>query len=225
MPTATPATSPIPSCCTNSRSMSGDAVVRVQDPLDEPEHEQHGDRVVEPSLALERALEPLAQPGAAQQREHRRAVGRRHDRAEQQPFQRREVEQPGRREAGDERGDDRAGQRQPDRRAQHGADLAPAGGEPALEQDQRQRDDADRLRQVEVGEVDPAERVGADEHADAEEQHEAGQPHSPRDKRRREGRRQQGAGDQDAFGVRQTRSMSGSATRASCRPARCRRRP
>src|SRR5215217_2938001 len=46
----------------------------------------------------------------------------------------------------------------------------------ALEQDQGERDDADGLRLLEVVEVDEPEAVGADEHADPEEQDEAGQP-------------------------------------------------
>ena len=221
----TPATSPIPSCWANSHEHVGEPVAGMHDPLDEPEHEQHGDRVVEARLALERALQPLAQPGAAQQREHRGAVGRGDDRADQQALERREAEQPRGGQAGDDRGDQRARQREPDRRPQHRPDLAPAGGQPALEQDQGERDHADRLGEVGVVELDQAEAVGADRHAQAEEQHEAGQPHAPRDQRRGERRGQQGADDQDALAVLQARSISARATPASCRPARCRRRP
>ena len=134
--------------------------------------------------------------------------------AQQQALERREVEQPRRGEARDGGGDQRADHRQADRGPQHRPDLAPAGGQAALEQDQRERDDADRLGELEVGEVDPAEPVGADEHADAEEQHEAGQPQAPRHQGRGERRREQRSGDEDGCTVVQARSMSTS------RPAR-----
>ena len=58
------------------------------------DHEQHGDRVVEARLALERAGELAPQRRAAQQREGRGAVGRGDDRAEQQALERGQVEQP-----------------------------------------------------------------------------------------------------------------------------------
>ena len=49
--------------------------------------------------------------------------------------------------------------------AEHRPDLAPAGGQAALEEDQRQRDDADRPRQLDVlevaAEVDQAEPVAS----------------------------------------------------------------
>ena len=40
------------------RAMSSDAVAGLLDPVDEPEHQQDGDRVVEARLALERARQP-----------------------------------------------------------------------------------------------------------------------------------------------------------------------
>ena len=50
-----------------------------------------------------------------------------------------------------------------DRRAEHRADLHQARGQAALEQDQRQRDDPDRARELVVVERDPAGAVGADQ--------------------------------------------------------------
>ena len=47
------------------------------------------------------------------------------------------------------------------------------GREPALEQDQRERDDADDAGVLGVVEVDQAEAVGAQQHPEAEEQDEA----------------------------------------------------
>ena len=76
-PTAAPTARPIPSCRTSSHDHVGEPVARLLDPLDEPEHEQDGDRVVEARLALERARELALERRAAQQREDRRAVGRR----------------------------------------------------------------------------------------------------------------------------------------------------
>ena len=56
---------------------------------------------------------------------------------------------------------------------------------------------ADRARELVVGERDQPEPVGADEHADAEEQHEAGDPQAAGEQRRREAEREQQARDQD----------------------------
>ena len=81
-----------------------------------------------------------------------------------------EVEQPRRRHAGDRRRDEGAHQRQAKRRAQHRPDLVEARREAALEQDQRERDDADRARELVVAlraaELDPAQAVRADHHAE-----------------------------------------------------------
>ena len=94
-------------------------------------------------------------------------------------------------------GRERAERRQDDRRLQHGPDLLEAAGEPALEQDQRHGDDARLAGELEVVEVDPAEPVGADQHAQAQHQHEAGQAEPPRREGGRETRRQQEAGEQE----------------------------
>ena len=53
-------------------------------------------------------------------------------------------------------------------------DLAPAGGEPALEQDQDQADRPERPGQLGVVEVDPADPLRPDEHPEAEEEQQAG---------------------------------------------------
>ena len=95
--------------------------------------------------------------------------------------------------------------RQADRRPQHRADLVEARGQTALEQDQRQRDDPDRPRQLVVVEVDPAGPVGADEHPDAEEQHEAGHAQPPGQQRGDERGGEQGAGGEDQLAVSHAR--------------------
>ncbi len=83
------------------------------------------------------------------------------------------------------------------RRAQHGPDLLEAAGEAALEQDHRHGDDARLARELEVVEVDPAQPVGADQHPEAEHEHEAGQAETARREGGRETRRQQEAGEQE----------------------------
>ncbi len=75
----------------------------------------------------------------------------------------------------------------------HRPDLRPAARQPALEQDQRQRDDRAVLRRLVVAEVDPAESVDADRHPDAEHEHQAGQPQAPGEQRRADARGQQRA--------------------------------
>ena len=133
-----------------------EAVVGLLDVLDQREDQQHGDRVVEARLALERTRQPPPQGRVAQQREDRRAVGAREHRADEQALLEVEAEQQRRRHAGDRRRDRGGDERQRDRGPEHRADLHEAGGQAALEQDQRQGDDPDRAGQLVVAEVDPA---------------------------------------------------------------------
>ena len=179
MPTARPTAPPIVISWTNFRREVDDAVVRVLDPLDEAQDEQDRDGVVEAGLALERPREAAAQRRSAQQGEDRRAVGRGEHGADEQAFEERQVEDHRRGVAGDQRRDQRADGGQGQRGPQDGPDLAEARAEPALVQDEREGDDPDRLGELVVVEVDPAEPVGADRHADPEEQHEARQPNAP----------------------------------------------
>ena len=101
------------------------------------------------------------------------------------------------RDGGQRRGPERAERGQDHRRAQHGPDLLEAAGEAALEQDHRDGDDARLARELEVVELDPAQAVGADQHPEAEHQHEAGQAETARREGGRETRRQQEAGEQE----------------------------
>jgi hypothetical protein len=91
-PTSAPAAKPIAISCTKRRARSPGRS-RALDPLDEAQDEQHGDRVVEARLGLERAGQAAAQRRPAQQREDRRAVGRAEDRADEQPLEQRQVEE------------------------------------------------------------------------------------------------------------------------------------
>ena len=99
------------------------------------------------------------------------------------------------------------GQRRGEQRAERGErrSTSPApGGSPSKPLD---RPPSNRIsasatmpacaRELEVVEVDPAEPVGADQHAEAEHEHEAGQAQTPRRERGGETRRQQEAGEQE----------------------------
>ncbi len=177
------------------------AVGRVLQPLDEADDEEHGDGVVEARLALEREREPPPQRGALQQGEHRRAVGRGEDRAEEQPLERREVEQERGGEARDRRGDGGADDGEPERRTEHRAQLLPAGRQTALEEDHREPEHADEARGVVVVEVQAADPVAAGRHPDREQDHERGQPDAPGEQRRQDAGGEQAAAEQDETGL------------------------
>jgi hypothetical protein len=76
-------------------------------------------------------------------------------------------------------------------------DLRPARGEPALEEDQHQRDRAERPRQLVVLEVDAADAFGAGQHPEREEQQQRRDPHAVGEQRADDPGGQQDAGDED----------------------------
>ena len=125
-----------------------------------------GGGVVEPRLRLERAGQPLGQRQRAEHREHRGRVRRRADGAEQDRQLPRQAEEV----VGADR-DDRDGHRhaegrqrqpQPDARAH----LPPVGGETTLGQDDRQRAEAQRVRELRVVERDRERSALAEQDAD-----------------------------------------------------------
>ena len=179
----------------------GEAVVGLLDPLDEADHQQDRHRIVEARLGLERPGEAAPQRRGAQQGEDRRAVRDRQDRPEQEPLERREPEQPRGGEPGDHGRDQRAdaGEHQP--RSQHRPDLSEAGGQPTLEEDRRQGDDAHPTRELVVGEVDPAEAVGPHDHAEGKEEQQPRHLQPAREERPAERGRQQRPGHQDELTV------------------------
>ena len=155
-----------------------ETVAVALDRLDAADDEQDRDRVVDARLALQRAGEPAAQGRAAQDGEDRGGVGGGHRRAEQQRLERVEVEQQRRRDGGQHGRAQRPQRGEGDRRPEHRPDLAEAGRQAALEEDEGERDHAGRTRQLEVvldvaPEIDQAEAVRPDEHADAQHQDEA----------------------------------------------------
>ena len=173
----------------------GEPEAGLLDPFDEADHQQQGDRVVHPRLALERARQALFQGRAAQHGEDRRRVGGGDRGADDHPFEQAEAEDPvggEPRRAGGDRGADR---RHRGGGAEHRADLPPAGGQAALEEDQDEGDRAQGAGQLDVVELDPADPLRAGQHAEAEEEQQAGDADAvgeqgAEDARRRAGRRQ-----------------------------------
>ena len=121
---------------------------------DDPD-EHDGRCVVEARLRLERAGQPLGQRQRPEHGEHRRGVGGRADRAEQDGQLPRQAEQV----VGAD-GHDRDRHRDPDGRQRQAepdarAHLSPVGGEAALGQDDRQRPEPERVGELRVVEGDP----------------------------------------------------------------------
>ncbi len=133
---------------------------------------------------------------------------RRDDRAEQQALERRETEEEVSGHGRDRCSGERADRRERDARPEHRPDLRPAGREPSLEQDQRDRDDADRARQLDVVELQHRQAVGAERHPEQQEEDEAGDPQSARRERRADAERQQESRDEDQPSVGQATSVS-----------------
>ena len=106
---------------------------------------------------------------------------------------------------------DRPDRRQRDRGAEHRPDLAPAGGQPALEQDQDQADRPQGPGQLGVVELDPADPLGAEQHAEAEEEQQARHPDPVGHLGGEQAGREQEAGDEDQLIVRQGTKVPGSA--------------
>ena len=138
---------------------------------------------------------------AAQHGEDRGAVGRGDRGADDQSLERAEVEQPLGGEAGDHRGDQGPDYRQRERRPDNRPDLLPAGGQATLEEDQQEPDRAQRPGQLGIIEVDPEQAVGADQHAETEEEHQAGNPDPIGDHRGADAGGEQQPADQDQLGI------------------------
>ena len=95
------------------------------------------------------------------------------------------------------RGEQRADRREREAHSEDRLDLLPARGKTALEEDQRQRDDADRLRHLEADEVDDVEPVRADDDAEHEEEHQTRHSRATGHQRRCDCEREQNTRDQN----------------------------
>ena len=155
-------------------------------PLDEPDHEDRRERVVDPALELEHRLDATAQTDASHGGEDRRGVGRRDDGSDQERGAPVHVEGHvggHRRNAGRDR--------HAERREQHrGASDPPhrrhVGQQASLEQDQRERDRSRIADERRVVEVDASRPVLAEQHPEPEEQQQR-RGAEPVDEARRDG--------------------------------------
>jgi hypothetical protein len=165
--------------------------------------QRHGEkdrhRVVAARFDLQRRCDALLQRSAlrAQQRKHRRGVGRPHDRPEQHPFEPRQLEHPGGEYAEQGRGDEHPYRGEADRRPQGDAEGLAAGAHAAVENDHGERESPDYIGGLEVVESDPARPVLAGEHAEKQEHEQQRRAHARGDVARHDADEQQRRADQD----------------------------
>jgi hypothetical protein len=167
--------------------------VRAAHPGDQPQCQGDRNRIVGAGLCLQRTREPTAEACTPQGCEHRRGIGCGDDRAEQQRLRQREVEQTVGGDPRDGRGDDDPDRREKKRGRHHLAQPAPRGGQTALVQDRRQRDDTDLAGELGVVERDAARAVRAEQHAEDEEGDQRRQAGLRRTQRNGDARRQYAA--------------------------------
>ena len=141
------------------------------------QHDRRG--VVETRLGLEGAGEPARQRHLPQHREHRRRVGRRGDRAEQHRELPAEPEHVVAEHRHHQHADPDADGGQRDTQPHHRPDVRPGRGQSTFGQDQDQRGEAERVRQLGVVEAQPdAGLTEGNAHQQVDEQ--AGQTRRPR---------------------------------------------
>ena len=192
------------------------------DPVDQADRQGDARRVVRARLALQHAPEPAAETRHPQRREHRGCVRRRDDCPEQERGGPREREHGARGERGDRRGHDDADGAERRGRNDDAAERPPRCRDAALEQDHREPDDADRARQVDVGEVDAADAVAAEQHPEPQEHDEHRHAGAPGQRRGCDRREQHGAHDQDQrSGLHRAQSGGRSYERSSASSAFC----
>ena len=174
-------------------------VLSHRQPFDQHQRQEHRERIVGAGFDLERRADAGAQAQALgmDQQEHRRGVGRRHHGADQQcfgPFDAKGV-------FGDRRGDQRGQQHtaggEQCRGREHGADAGKSGLQPAVEQDQPERDRADQIGQAHVVELQAARTAATGENTDPEEHQQQGGTEPQRQQTRQDARHHQGGAEQD----------------------------
>ena len=169
-------------------------------PLDEADHEERREWIVEAALGLEDGGEAPADVRAAQRREDCRGVGRGDRGAEQERRRPAEIHH----EMGGDR-DDPGGHEDAERRQQAGGPEGPAhlralGEQAALDQDDHERDGAGVARQRRVVELDPAGPVLAQQHAEAEEDEQRRRPETIHEARRDRADEEHRGRDDEWFG-------------------------
>ncbi|QHB30390.1 FAD-dependent oxidoreductase [Pseudomonas monteilii] len=144
------------------------ASLAAGDHVDQGDSEEHRHRVVAARLDFQRSGNPLVQAFAAQQREHRRSVGRADDGADQQALDQAEVEQPGGDQAGEGGGDHYPDRGQRQRRPQCHAKACHPCAQATVEQDHCQCQVAHQVGGGVVVEDDAA-TIHTGDHADGED--------------------------------------------------------
>ena len=167
---------------------------------DQEQGEQNRERIVAAGFDLEDGADARAQAQSAgmKQKEHRRGVGRGHDRADQQRLGPVHGEQI----FGDRRGQRRRqqdpGGRERDRRPQHAPEGRKPRTQPAVEQDERQRDRADHVGGAHVVELEAAQPLLAREHPDDQKHQQQRRPEAHRHQARHDARQHQEGAEQNA---------------------------
>ncbi len=165
--------------------------------------EEDGDGIVGAGLQLQdrTGAPPQLHPAGAQQEEHRRGIGRGHDRAQQETLHGIQAQEVMRRDAGEPGGDHHAGGRQHQRRREQAAIGGEARAQAAVEQDDAERQRADKVGEAIIGKSEPARPILARQHADAEEDQQHGGAEARRDQARQDaGDDERGAQQQDGIG-------------------------
>ena len=154
--------------------VAGAEVARA--PLHQADHEQGGERVVEPALRLEHGRDPPPHVRPAQRGEDRCGIGRGHRGSQQERRRPAQADDGVGRQRDHARRHQHAERGQQARRAERAHHLRALGQEPALEQDDHQRNRARVAGERGVVELDPARPVLAQEHAEAEEHQQRRRP-------------------------------------------------
>ncbi len=152
----------------------GERIAQIAGGGGEHQHQDDGGGVVEAGFGLHDARDAAGQGQHAQDGEDGGGVGGGDDRAQQQRQLQVHAEQVVRSGGRDHHADRDADRRQQGRRQQQPADVGPPGAQPAFDEDDGQRRGAESLGQLGVVEVD-AEHVFAEQHAESQEQQQAGQ--------------------------------------------------
>ena len=153
----------------------GDVAAAGNQQFDQGDGEEHRHRIVHAGFHLQRGADALAQFHAAlmQQQEHRRGVGRGDDGAGQQSRDPGQIEQPDRGQTGDGGGDQNTDCRHDAGRRPGDAYRPQRRAQPAIEQDDRQRQAAQQVGRLKIIELD-AKSIFPCRHAERQEDQQQG---------------------------------------------------
>ena len=171
-----------------------------QQEFDQHDGEEDRERIVDAGFDFQHRADagPQPQPLGVDQEEHRRRIGRGHDRADQEGLGPVHAEHVSGKRRGQRRGQQHAERRQHHRRRQHAAEGRKPRAQAAVEQDQRERDGADHIGRAHVVELDPARPALARQHAEEQEHQQQRRPEPHRDQARQDAREHQQRAEQNA---------------------------